>query len=598
MPAPLVNRAIWTVAAICVALAVIAASLPFIASTQIVRARITQELSERTGYRVVLGAAPELVIWPSFKAVLSNVSFRKHGNHDGPPVLEARRLEARLSAWSAVLGGVEFSAVTLQRPVLYVSRQANGTFLPDAPGGGRFADMLEDATRGEAHDLPALGSVRFADGKLVNAQTRADIATDLTGMIEWETIGSQALLNAAGIWRGENLKTALLVETPLKLAAGQTSPVNFSFESAPLTASFAGTVARDAALTFDGTVNVSSPSVRRALEWSQAEIKPGASMGKLTLSGRASGDLERLKLADARLSLSDNPGAGALELSLSGPVPSVSGTLAFDTLDLGTFLAAFANTGDTTERMFDLGFTDQFSLDLRLSATKARGAGAELTDVAATAQVRSGFAAFDISDATAFGGEIQAGFRVDRKETGEFGEMRVSAEGIDWALIAAMADWKRNVPAAKGSFSLVLKSPIESWALLPRNLTGTVSAKLGPGSITGLDMAKLLSHQPGDGFFPLESIGGGSFPVEGAEFKATLGGSVAKITTAKAWTKQEMIALDGIIPYVGRSLALSAVVAAREGATSALVPDHERRFFIGGSWNAPYVAPIAASFEP
>jgi AsmA protein len=592
MPAPLVNKAIWTIAALCVALAVIALSLPFLASTRIVSARITQELSERTGYRVTLGTAPELVIWPSFKAVLNDVSFRKHGDDSGPPVLKAERLEARLSAWMAVLGDVELSAVRLARPVLYISRQANGAYLPDAPGGGRFAEMLEDATRGEAQDYPALGTVRFTDGKLADAATGADLATDLNGMVEWETIGSQALLNATGIWRGEDLKAALLVETPLKLAAGQLSPVNVSFESAPLTASFAGAVDRSEGAAFDGAISVSSPSVRRALEWSQAEIQPGASLGKLTLSGRATGDLQRLKLADAKLSLSDNPGAGALELSLAGPVPSVSGTLAFDTLDIGTFLAAFANAGDETERMFDLGFTDQFSLDLRLSAMKARGGGVELTDVAATAQVRSGFAAFDISDATAFGGEIQAGFRVDRKETGEFGEMRVSAEGIDWALIAAMADWQRNVPAAKGSLSLVLKSPVDSWALFSRNLSGTVSAKLGPGSISGLDLAKLLSHAPGSGFFPLESIGGGSFSVEGAEFKATLGGSVAKIVTARAWTAQEIITLDGIIPYVGRSLALSGAIAPKQGATSTLVPDRERRFFIGGSWSSPYISPI------
>jgi AsmA protein len=240
MPAPLVKRAIWTVAAICVALAVVAASLPFVASTQLVRARITQELSERTGYRVTLGDAPDLVIWPSFKAILNDVSFRRHGADDGPPVLAAERLEARLSAWTAVLGGVELSAVSLERPVLHVSRQPNGTYLPATPGGGRFVEMLEDAARGEAHNHPALGTVRFADGKLVDAATGADVATDLTGMVEWETIGSQALLNAAGVWRGEDLKLALLVESPLKLAAGQSSPANVSFESAPLTASCRG----------------------------------------------------------------------------------------------------------------------------------------------------------------------------------------------------------------------------------------------------------------------------------------------------------------------------------------------------------------------
>lgn len=603
MPAPLVRKAIWVVVAACVAIALMLVSLPLIASTQIVRTRISQELSARTGYRVTLGEAPDLVLWPSLKAVFENVSFRRWGAPDAPPVLETERLVVNLSTWQALLGWIEFDMVTLERPVLRVEQISQRFHLPFLPDGGRLAEILKSAGKDMPRGGPALGVIRFSEGRLVTATGDRDIATDLSGMAEWGTATSPALLNGSGIWRGESIRYAVRVDTPLKLAAHDASAVTASFESDPFKAAFSGVVSRSEGFSFDGSLTASSPSVRRALEWSQTDIPPGAAMGALSLTGNATGDMNGVKLSNARLTINENPGAGALELALSGPVPSVSGTLAFETLDLGRFLAAFsAPVSQTSDRpVFDLAFTDQLSLDLRLSAGRATGGGIQLTDVAATAQVRSGFAAFDISDATALGGEIQAGFRVDRKPEGEIGEMRVSAVGIDWAQIAERVGWSQNAPQAKGSLSVVLKSPITDTTSLPYMTEGTISGKLGAGSLQDFNLDKLRANQPGAGFFPLSAVGGGSLAIEGAEFKATIGNGVARIDAAKAWTSGDTLTLNGIVPFVGRSLALSLSLDKRApaGAQPAQPPTEEPRFFfIGGSWDAPYMSAVLATFEP
>ncbi|OWK21955.1 hypothetical protein AJ88_13350 [Mesorhizobium amorphae CCBAU 01583] len=111
------------------------------------------------------------------------------------------------------------------------------------------------------------------------------------------------------------------------------------------------------------------------------------------------------------MALDNNPGMGVLDFSFGESLPVISGTLAFDTLDLRSFLSAFtplAPTGEAGPGEINTSFADKINLDLRLSAAHATAGPVQLADVAATAQVKNGLAVFDISDASAFGGNIQA----------------------------------------------------------------------------------------------------------------------------------------------------------------------------------------------
>src|SRR6185436_2444916 len=144
-----------------------------------------------------------------------------------------------------------------------------------------------------------------------------------------------------------------------------------------------------------------SPSLRRMLEWSRADMPPGASSGPVALSGRISGDRKRLKLDNAEITLDGNPGTGVLELAIGEDVPGISGTLAFDQLDLRSFLAAFTPFtpgSDSAPGAIDVAFAEKYNLDIRLSAAKATAGDFSFANVAATAQVKGDLTAFDISD--------------------------------------------------------------------------------------------------------------------------------------------------------------------------------------------------------
>ena len=595
MPVPIVRKTIWAIAALLAAALLVVAALPVIASTQIVRARIAEELSDWSGYRVTLGGAPAIEIWPSFRTVLTDVRFHSRTGTADQPVLQAERIEAHLSAWRAIGGSIVFSRVNLERPLLRVRAQGRFAFLPESSGGGRFYRAIEDLRAGRVPVDEAFGSISFRDGRIVEtgAATPEDLAVGVTGTIDWPGMAQPAALNATGTWRGEVVGVAAFVEAPQALLSGARSTLNASFQAAPFTATYNGSAAMQDGLILDGNLTSSSPSLRRALEWSEAKLTPAAAIGAVSVKGKIQGGFDRLKVENAEIAFDGNPGVGALEIAVSGATPTIAGTLAFDHLDIASFLAAFSvpATPDTIEpQIFDLSFTEQINLDLRLSAGRASVGAITMTEVAATAQVRSGLAAFDISDATAFGGVLQAGFRVDRRPEGDVGEMRVSASEVDWGAVAAATGWQKNAPQARGSLSAVLKSPVQAWSALPRLISGTISGKLGGGSISGINLAALLAHRPEQGFFPLSDAADGTLAIDSAEFKATLIGGAARLDSAVAQTPKETVRLAGIISYVGQSLAMSASVGPRQPAEPGK-PDTSRHFFIGGSWTAPFLTP-------
>ena len=111
MPLITVRRTIWVAVLAVFAAVLLAAALPLIASTQIVRNRITQEMGAWSGYRVILGRAPEIRVWPNFHATLNDVTLAEWGTDGRSPVIRAERVEIDLSAIAALRG--ELRAVLL-----------------------------------------------------------------------------------------------------------------------------------------------------------------------------------------------------------------------------------------------------------------------------------------------------------------------------------------------------------------------------------------------------------------------------------------------------------------------------------------------------
>lgn len=601
MPSPTIRRVV--LAGIVLAFAVIAvvAIIPYIAATQLVRDRIAFELSMWSGYKVTLGSAPQIDIWPVFRAELADVTFSEWEGSP-QPVVHADEIETGLSAFAALRGDVVFTSVKLTRPTLNIWREALRTRPTADWSGGRFRQAIArartlveaDPANPDASKLPsdAVGTIEFVDGRVAlhgNGQ-ETEILSSVSGTVDWPALNRAANVRATGIWRGEMVSLEVTGNQPLFLAAGGSSQVTGTMQSAPVSGSFQGTANMSGDAYLRGSLKINSPSMRRMLEWSHTDIAAGAAVGAFSLQGELSGAVSRLKLANATLGLDNNQATGTIEMALWAPVPSIAGTLAFDTIDLRSFLGAFsALTPDSggRYRTVDRNAGDQLALDLRLSAARAAAGPVTFTNLAATAQVKSGLAAFDISDATAFDGSVQAAMRVDRHSERTMVEMRLRGSHIDMGALARTMQVHQLVPITRADFAVSLKGSGEEMADVLRTAGGTFSASFGQGAMAGVDLSRFTERARSGEFFSLSEVGTGSLAFDGIDVKASIMDGIARVDDATVRLGSGQIRLRGIVPLPGRGLALAGTLAGKGGDKAVPIS-----FFVGGSWDAPYISPV------
>ncbi|MGS1095031.1 AsmA family protein [Aquamicrobium terrae] len=615
-----IRRGLWALGIAAVAAALAVAALPYVASNRIVRDRIAWEMSRWTGYRVTISGAPKIEVWPQLNAVLAQVTLSRWSDPEQQPVIYAERVEIGLAAMAALRGEVVFSSTRLIRPTIKVERTASGLYLPPMPDSGSIGRSLEMARAmvkaGAAEPDPArmpaaIGNVEIRDGRIVTAVNGKDseILSGLSARANWPEPGGPATLSASAIWRGESVTIDAASQKPLLLASGVTAPLSFSVKAAPANLSFDGKIGLAANAFIDGDAKFQAPSLRRVLEWTGTHMANATTVAAISVSSHVLGEAERAKFDNAQIMLDKNPGTGALDLAFGETGrPVLSGTLAFETLDLGPFVSAFTplvapaeaagNAGDIETTLAGL-----LNLDLRLSAAKATAGAIPLTELAATVQVKDGLSVFDVSDAGAFGGNIQTGIRFDRKPGGTQAEMRLLASDINGAAFGAAVGMTRLMPTGKGTISVILKGPGKGWHSVMESADGSISATFGPGTLSGLDLAAFIRRNGEGGFFPLDDVDDGSVPIDGAELKASVAKGVVRIEKAQANHGGSRLWLTGIMPYAGRGLALTGGIASQQPPAAAngesgeapAPPPNQTLFFVGGSWTAPFISPISGS---
>jgi AsmA protein len=605
MQGRVVKRAIIGLAVVLILAAAFFLGLPWIASTQIVRDRIAYELSAWSGYRVQLGQAPRIDVWPTFSAHLSNVALYEWGSQNTRPVLEVERVDIDMSALAAIRGNVVFSRIALEHPLLRLTQPTPLFDLPPLPGGGRMSRAIAMAREvvshggsdGDAPPLPSdpFGQVTFNDGRIAVVTDGQDeiILSGLTGQINWPALDRPATLAANAIWRSEAVRVEASSAQPLLLLAGGTSQIRASLDAAPAKLGFEGSANLSVNSYFDGDASFETPSLRRALEWSRTEIAAGQSIGAAKLSGRATGSAQELRIENAALDLAGSIGTGVLELSQNGSRPALAGSLAFEQLDFGTFLAPFTPQIGEAGMSGDLIYRQaagQINLDLRLSANRATFGAFSLDGVAASAQLRDGVAAFDISDASAFGGTLQAGIRISPAEDHDAVELRLLANEIDLGAMALQTGAKRFIPQTRGNLSAILRGRGNDWNSVISTSEGTLTANFGAGDIVGIDPGAFLRRTNEGTFFPLSAVAEGALPIRALQFAATVGRGLARVDTATVQLDGRRLTLNGIVPLVGRALALSGEVVAVDGQGQAT--GDPIAFFVGGGWDEPFVAPV------
>ncbi len=575
--------------------------LPWLVSTDAVQAAIERELGSVFDTPAELDGGVEVTIFPRPRARLTDVLVRAPDGGD-LPILTSEVIEADVGLASLVGGRPQFSAFRLVRPHVQIVQQADGS-VDWTRVSGRVGRLMAGRERHDDRDR-TLGVVETENARITLYDMAGEVVEDITAIdatLDWAAAGSPLSLDAAAIWRGTSGTVSFSVDAPPAFFGGQPAQMRLAIESEAAELRFSGLANLGPTAFADGPIEFSTPSARSLFALLRTPMFPGRVLGAVDLSGPMLLAQRRARFEALDISVDGTQGAGVLEIALAGEDnrPAVTGTLDFQSLDLLQFLRAFVDLpqGPADDDPMAVGFGNLPDADLRVSAAGATFGGVTMANLAATAQVTDGRAIFDIGDAEAYGGHIQARLQLSTEEAPGRTEIIVSGQGIDSARLNETLPLPSALPRGQGDFAITVTTLIDRWRTMARNAYGTVSIAMDQGAISGLGYASLVANRDTSSYFSINTEERGE-AFTAARINGDIKDGLITLRDSRITYADGQIGLTGIVSHGGGSLALTATA----GPTPRIDEDGEpvaqpdagptTSFFIGGSWNRPFATPV------
>jgi AsmA protein len=562
--------------------------LPMGLNQDMLRSRLERQIADWSGMALSVSGEAAISFFP-FKATLTDVTSR---DALGAVTMTARRLEARFSTLSVLSGKVDVSEVWLdgarvayrQRPGIGLSAYAESGPLKPAIDIAKAAIV---ADRGSPNLMQIanqpLGSVRFTNSSLsfIWQDGREDLLTEMNATLQWVKLRSNATATGSAFWRGEVINFGINVASPLVLVSGGTSLVLTDFKSAPLNFDFNGNANVAADFFGDGKLTLKAPSISRILSWSAASTVSADNFGALAVSAKLTVSEGKLRLGDLLLSLDGRPAAGTLEIDAAATPAKLSGTLAFDALDLSS-LAQSLPLGGENVSVGGGAMIHRPNLDLRVSAATANAGPWELKNAAGAIRLDDDAAQIDLGNAEIAGGTVSASLRIKGAGAERTAALKLAARNMMPGQISAAVSAYPRIDAPV-SLQFDLTGAYTSFASFMQTAYGKLTAEAGAGVVRNFSADSFASGVRNGQIFALPDVYSGLSTLESGEMSAVLKQGAALVEASEININGQRIVLTGAVPYLSGGVALNGVIADQSDA-GIWMP-----FFIGGSWDKPFV---------
>jgi AsmA protein len=506
--------------------------------------------------------------------------------------MRAKTLEVDLSRLSALGSQLKINALRFDEADIRLVRDNAGNWLLASIGSPLAPAILAEKRSADAAALPGetkanwnIGSLRITNSRL-RFTGPSGAAEDVSGadlMLAWPSVTAPLTVSGGGTWRGKPARFSARLQNPIPMAAGNNSAVTLQAESGPARLSFDGFANLQNFFFTNGDLKFETPSMGELLNWIGAKVDAGASMGSMGLSAKLTAKDDHLNFNDAVINFNGNPASGVFELKPDGKIPALSGTLAFEKLDLALFLAAFSVGIAPGSTKPGVNFLQQINLDLRLSAKAGNAGPMPLTEIAAAIRIKDGNAEFDLGDAAFAGGRLQGDLKVREAAGLPDASIRLRFSDLDPVQLFGISD-RPTISAPIGG---MLTAQGKYAAFLPFILTarGELELHSGKGSVRNFGLSGFRQRLDTGALFNLPLTYSGMETINEISLKARIEDGVAIVSDGRILLEGGEIQFTGALPATSDGVALSGQLTDAEGGAV-------RRFFVGGSASLPFVTPV------
>ncbi|MBT9371882.1 AsmA-like C-terminal region-containing protein [Rhizobium sp. CSW-27] len=574
---------------------------PVLVSSALVRDRVETAVEAWLGHDVTIDSVPQLEFWPRPMVTLRGIVIRQEDRPGSPVLGHIDELSANFSLLKALTGNPVFQNFTLVGPDITVRTKAGGRLNWSNQGllGAAVRHAVSTDPAETARPLPEaeIGDVTISGGRLTveTADGRSLVFERINGALDWDDLTAPARLRARAEVRGVLLDIDLSTAQPLQLLGGASASLDLALSSSLMTARFSGRadLARTAFLS--GDLQMTVPKIADVVQWANLPVHTADALHDVTLSARLV-TLDRVMRFDQlTISANGSSGTGVMDLSMATDTqpPRVTGTLAFDRMDLRALVMAIS---DDQQEMGPLDpareppFERQLGFDARFSVKTASYGTVSLTNAAVSLLSDARRAEVEILDSEMLGGSMsgQISMRLMPKPATK---IRLAARNVDFEALAKQLSLPGPLFSAPASIDLNLDLAKPLSLAKAEDVTGSLHLSAASGSIPRLDLDAFRRLASGSGYFSLEKAREGRTDFNSLDLKAEFAAGSARITDATIDGETYVMHLSGVVPYQTRSLSLIARVDSKTGGAS-------HRAFIGGAWPNPVIWPAPDGLRP
>jgi AsmA protein len=611
MTAVRANRLRWPIIALFVAALVLLGGAALLRLVQtrsmlVSGAEISEALSRITGHRVSVALKPDISRFPGLAVTLRGLSLHDWQETDNArPVLTATKAVITLSPWAALTGRVDISGIDFGGLRVFLKPRQSGLMLPVGSGSKLAAAVAMAKLSRESNSVIAMpegsgllpATITIEDGRLIQSHadgTEKVLLDQLSATLRTPSLDRSVSVSLTGVWRDEHIKLTLSVGDMMMLLAGGESTLAARLDADTHAATFDGRGNLGNPALFSGAFTLETDSLAGALAWNDIAMPYPASDAPLTLSGNVAVDGLKWQFSELSGRFGGSNGRGSLTI-LPGNTPvSVAGTLDFDTLDLAALastLAPEAPSGGGLNRLPEQ--RQPLDLDLRVSASRASLGTLSLRDLAATTRTRADMVSIDINNAALFGGTTQLALKINRAPVPAMMELRLLAESIDMAALAAEgAPWLAGL-TTRASLSAILNGPAVAFSAFPYQASGTLKLNAGSGELRGLALSTIVSALTDGQSVPLARAPTQMVAFDELLVEGDLSQGLLNIRKFRAGLPRASVQLGGTVTLDNDGLALSGAVTLEAGHANAGADGAKTLpFLISGTRTAAVIGPV------
>lgn len=570
---------------------------PSLISSQLVRERMEATVEEWLGHDILIAAPPELSFWPRPVVTLRDITIRKEDRADAPIIGHVESLSARFSIWQALRGAPVFEDFTLIEPRILLRRNAKGRLNWGTDGLlGKAVREQADHESGNtvlAHDL-VLGDITVVHGSIImsDAAGRSLSIDDIEGTLDWARLSASARLTMKGVVNGKTAALDVSAAAPLRLLAGRSTQVDASLQSALVTANFSGSADLAHYAFFAGDLKLTVPSVADVVAWTKLPIHIADRLTDFSLSSKLVTLGHVIRFDQLSIGANGTTGTGVMDLSMATETSAsrVTGTLAFDALNLGDLVTAISGQSDEddgdAEKPAEPPFERQLGFDVRFSAAQAQLGMLNMTNAAVSVVSSMERAQVEVLDADLFGGNLTGDLSMS-SEPKETTKLNLKARDVNLAQLASALKLENIAMSGRGNLSarLVADQPLRNVSA--DEVRGQVQVNATSGTLPGLDLVKLDMLSSSANYFDLKQVRRASLSFDTLDLNAQVSGGTVEIQSLALNAAPYRLTLSGAVPFLTRSLFLTGAL---ENISNGKAP---RELYIGGVWPNPVIWPSA-----